>query len=752
MIKWTYLLIAGIAGGILNAQIPLLNSNPAATSKVIYLDFDGQKVSGTAWNSGNLVNAAPSGATSAQIISIWKRVSEDYRPFDVNVTTDSTKFNNATTTKRMRVIITPTSTWYGNAGGVAYLNSFTWGGTPGTPCWVFEDMLGYSAKNIAEAAAHEAGHTLSLRHQSTYTATCVKAQEYNPGIGTGMTSWAPIMGVGYSKNVTVWHSGTSALSCTTIQNDHGSGNPGITGNNLLSFLPDDVGNTYSTGKLLNLNTLVTSDSGLITTPTDIDVYKFSICSNRYVTFNIKPFALDTVNYSGANLDIRLHIYNSSGTLLAVDTTLSRLNALSGLNLPAGSYYFSIDGGRSNYYTDYGSLGRYFITIRATNPPTFISSIITATACAGQSSILTSTSNGIPTSYLWTVLSGTASSSYTTANPSVILSAGISTITLVTANNTATSCPYSRTISAGPAPVITVSGASSALCSSQTVVLTASGASAYTWTPGPFVTGSISVSPSVTSNYTVKGSNGSCEGLAVKTVSVLPPVQLSVSASKAQLCFGESVTLTTTGANSYTYQPGVAAVNPFIVTPSITTNYMVFGSIGACTGSSSVKVNVTLDFTVDATVSEDFLCRGNTVLITASGATSYTINPGGLVGKFVSVAPQTSTNYTITGAVGSCEHETNLLIVVNPCDVGIGENAASYARIFPNPVSNELHVYLNKDCHQSAIYNALGEKVQQVSMKGNDETVISTSSFAPGVYFITFIFDDGATSMQRFIKQ
>jgi hypothetical protein len=751
MSKWTYLLLAGITSGIVNAQIPLLSSNPTATTKVIYLDFDGQKVSGTLWNSGALVNAAPSGASAAQIVSIWKRVSEDFRPFDVNITTDSTKFNNASTTRRMRVVFTPTSAWYGSAGGVAYLNSFTWGGTPGTPCWVFENQLGYSPKNMAEAASHEAGHTLSLRHQSTYTAGCVKSNEYNPGIGTGVTSWAPIMGVGYSKNVTIWHSGTNANSCTSIQNDHGSVSPGITGNSFLSFLPDDVGNTYNTGKLLNLNSLVTSDSGLITTPADIDVYKFSICSNRYVTFNIKPFALDTINYSGANLDIRLHIYNSAGTLLSVDTTLSRLNALRGLNLPAGSYYFTIDGGRSNNYTDYGSLGKYFITVRATNPPTFASAIVTSSACAGQNAILTSTSNGTPTSYLWTVTSGTVTSNYSTATPSVIFSAGVSTITLITANSTATSCPFTRTISVLATPVINVSGAQTMVCGSQPVILTATGASAYTWAPGSFVSNTIAVSPSVTTIYSVTGSNGSCAGKAVKTVTVSPSIQLTLSASSNQLCFGESVTLTTTGGSSYTYQAGFT-INPYVVTPTVTTSYVVFGSVGACTGSTSLLVNVTPDFLVSATVSENFLCRGETALITSNGASSYTINPGGLVGKFISVAPASSTNYTITGANGNCEKETNLFITVDGCDVGVGENEGSVSKFYPNPASNELHVRFNKNCAESAIYNALGQKVQQVVTDGQNESVFSIHSLPAGVYFITFAFSDGGSNTRRFIIQ
>jgi hypothetical protein len=117
-----------------HAQSTTYNSLPSA-SAVIYLDFDGQFVDGTMWNYNGPLTLGPSGMTDAQILEIFERVSEDYRPFNVNVTTDSTKYFSAPATKRMRVIFTVSSSWYGNTGGVSYIGSFTWGDN--TPCYVF---------------------------------------------------------------------------------------------------------------------------------------------------------------------------------------------------------------------------------------------------------------------------------------------------------------------------------------------------------------------------------------------------------------------------------------------------------------------------------------------------------------------------------------------------------------------------------------------------------------------------------------
>ncbi len=81
-----------------STQTFLLHSRPGST-RVIYLDFDGQTITGTAWNSQTgrpSFDAAPfsldpwsdfSIAEHEVIQSVWQRVAEDFSPFDVDVTT-----------------------------------------------------------------------------------------------------------------------------------------------------------------------------------------------------------------------------------------------------------------------------------------------------------------------------------------------------------------------------------------------------------------------------------------------------------------------------------------------------------------------------------------------------------------------------------------------------------------------------------------------------------------------------------------
>lgn len=80
----------------LNAfSVPKLNSYPGAVA-TIFLDFDGHYVQSSVWNNGNPFNCAPSGMTDPQITEAFNRVAEDYRPFEINITTDSDVFLAAT--------------------------------------------------------------------------------------------------------------------------------------------------------------------------------------------------------------------------------------------------------------------------------------------------------------------------------------------------------------------------------------------------------------------------------------------------------------------------------------------------------------------------------------------------------------------------------------------------------------------------------------------------------------------------------
>lgn len=340
-------------------SLPILNSLPSAPlQKTIYLDFDGHYVLTANWNNGNPINCAPAGMTDAQITEVFNRVAEDFRPFDLNVTTDSTRFLSAPLLKRIRIIITPTSAWRPGVGGVAWIGSFTWGDD--TPAFVFNDRLPVggpvSPKLVAEASSHESGHTLALSHQSKYGANCFVPDEvYHSGFGTGPTSWAPVMGNSYSRNMTGWNNGATNWDCNDLQDNLFM----MTAQNEIDYRTDDYTEVLdATATILGSGTI--NRSGIITTETDKDAFRIVLGQNSNVNLQIKPYSVG-INDDGANLDVKVILYNNAGATIRTYDPMNGMSVTMDTILNAGTYYIRVDGTGNNNASEYGSLGSYTIT-------------------------------------------------------------------------------------------------------------------------------------------------------------------------------------------------------------------------------------------------------------------------------------------------------------------------------------------------------------------------------------------------------
>lgn len=335
-------------------SVPKLSSLPNAVA-TIFLDFDGHYVVSSSWNYGNPINCAASTMTDAQITEAFNRVAEDYRPFNINITTDSTYFLAAPLNMRMRVIITPTSTW-ADAGisGVALIGSFTEGDD--TPAFVFSNRLSDSPKQVAEAISHESGHTVGLAHQSKYDGVnCDSPIEiYNTGAGTGATAWAPIMGNSLNRNFTTWNDGPTPYGCTIVQDNLST----ITTQNGFGYRPDDYNETLDAGTF-SLTGNNFSVSGIISTSIDKDAFKFTVPANLNFHLSAVPFSI-LDNWIGANLDIKVELFNSSAVLIGTYDPLTILSVTIDTVLNAGTYYIKIHGAGNSNTGPYGSLGSYTI--------------------------------------------------------------------------------------------------------------------------------------------------------------------------------------------------------------------------------------------------------------------------------------------------------------------------------------------------------------------------------------------------------
>lgn len=173
---------------------------------VILVDFDGGVCANSAWNWNGPIPYGPSGLTEAQHDEIISKLVRWFDTLNVRITTDEKVFERANANHRQRILVTATWEWYGQVGGVAFVNSFG----SGTPCWVFSSLLGNNTHYISAAAAHEAGHTLNLYHQALYNEDCIMLNNYRPHV---------MMGVGYYVQDPPWITGPTSEGCYDIQND-----------------------------------------------------------------------------------------------------------------------------------------------------------------------------------------------------------------------------------------------------------------------------------------------------------------------------------------------------------------------------------------------------------------------------------------------------------------------------------------------------------------------------------------------------
>lgn len=331
-----------------NSNVVSLQSYPGS-SAVLLLDFFG----GYTATWGGVTYPKPNVSNSA-IKDLWKRVAEDYMPFNINVTTDLRVYQNAPVSSRQKCVFTPaTSAMPSGAAGVAYIGSWNWGSD--TVCW----SIYTSGKAGGEVGSHEPGHTLGLSHQTQeipngsggYT-----HNEYFSGQGSGATGWAPIMGAGYYDNVVAWAKGEYRYAGNT--ND--ALRTITTANNNVAYRPDDTGSTLATSRYLEVYPGYTASAeGVIERTADADAFQFTT-SGGAVTLTAKPVG------DWADLALSATLRDSDDNVILTNDPQTTLSASISSNLGAGTYTFVVMGaGRNspltNGFSAYASLGYYSIT-------------------------------------------------------------------------------------------------------------------------------------------------------------------------------------------------------------------------------------------------------------------------------------------------------------------------------------------------------------------------------------------------------
>jgi len=313
--------------------------------------------------------------------------------------------------------------------------------------------------------------------------------------------------------------------------------------------------------------------------------------------------------------------NSPTICIGQTATLTAVGATSYLwDTGFGSSVINVTPLTTTTYTVIGTtLGcNSFITTTVTVNPLPIITVASPTICSGLSTLLSA--SGANT-YVWSPVTALSSSTgaFVTANPTVTSTyviSGTSVLGCVNSTNTTVYVVSTPTLNALASP--------SSVCTGSTSNISAVGATNYLWSPGGATTSGISVSPLVTSIYTVIGSNGLgaliCNTTQTVLVTIIPPATVTTS-NLDSTCLGGSTVVYASGGDTYNWNPTIGVSNPnsssTTVKPLTTTVYTVTASTGGqCPGTGTVKIIVNplpivyagLDTTIN--IDESYVLNGS----------------------------------------------------------------------------------------------------------------------------------------------
>lgn len=411
-------------------------------------------------------------------------------------------------------------------------------------------------------------------------------------------------------------------------------------------------------------------------------------------------------------------------------------------------YFNIPisgGSPSGVNTQYGYIG-----IEAIMAPSATLHASPLTIACGLQSVLSATTTA--PSYTWS--SGPANANFS-VNPLAS--------TVYSLNTGSGSCIFSNTISVNVIPIsVNAVAGTPSVCAGSSVSLSGSGATSYTWNVNPPIySTSITTTPSVTTTYTVQGSqlNG-CLNTATVKVTVATFTNLTLSATSFTVCKGDNFTVTASGANSYTWTSGTTTLNgaSIVETPSVNVVYTLVATAGnGCRASEIIPVDVQLKPAVAVGAQVPLICLGQSNTLVATGAHTYTWSVNSQTDVAIVVTPAVSGTaiYTVTGTGqnGYCAASATVNFEVNSCANGLHDAKANeHINLYPNPSDGIVYlVFENSEPHEIVIMNMLGVEIEKQAVD-SFETQVDLTQLPGGVYLCIVSENGKIVFNKKVIKQ
>ena len=619
------------------------------------------------WSAGagsGTIDLVPAGGTTTGQVTVSPAVTTTY--------TLTVTYNGCTTTDQVTVTVNPVATVNANidqtvcAGGTITLAGAVGGGaTSGT--WTAPTGTFSSASNLAST------YTPSIT-SGTVTLTLTTDDPAGPCpsvLDQMIVTVNPIPTVFAGSPQTVCE-GTNITLAGTGATSYSWDN-GVTQG--IAFAPTATTTYTVTGTTLgctNTSTVTVTVNPIPNVNAGNDI---SICASGSTTLT----ASGATTYSW-----------SPGGLTTAEITVS----------PAATTSYTVTG------TSLGCTATDIVTVTvAGNAP--INAGPDVELCIGASTTLNGTGGD---TYLWD--NGLGNGNNFTISPA-------STTTYTVIGTDASGCVGTDAITVTINPIPTVlAGQPQTVCSGTAVTLSASGATSYSWDNG--ISQGVAFTPTATTTYTVTGTALGCTNTSsvLVTVNPLPTV---VAGPQQTVCEGTSITLTASGASTYTWDNGVTQGVAFTPTVGAVT-YTVTGTSGVgCTNTSAVLVTVNPLPAVNAGADQT-LCDGSSVTLTGTGASTYTWNNGAAQG--VAFTPAVgSVTYTVSGtSAAGCENTDQVVVTINPNPTPIINGPTDYC--IGNPALLSTSVPFTTYNWSTAVSTA----TTSVTIANNPITVTVTNAF------------------------
>ena len=143
--------------------------------------------------------------------------------------------------------------------------------------------------------------------------------------------------------------------------------------------------------------------------------------------------------------------------------------------------------------------------------------------------------------------------------------------------------------------ISITASKTTVCTGDSSLLTATGATTYTWTTIGANTSTVTIKPTTSGTYTVSGSTGTCTSVQTISVTAKASPTVTVNHPVDTVCVNGSVSITALGATTYSWSPSaglnVTTGANITASPTVSTIYTVVGTKNTCPKAITLTVTV-----------------------------------------------------------------------------------------------------------------------------------------------------------------